>query len=467
MSTATEEAGEEVARVTVISPTRRIDLALPAGTTLGELMPNIVRFSGYEGGGAQEAVQSWVLQRFGEDPLDADRPIGELDLRDGETLHLRHREAALPDAAFDDVVDAVATATGTQPRWSDNDSRKFTLVFVAVLAVLLPGFAVAASPGWLVAVAVLVLALACGFTAVLLARAFGLKAVAGTLAWVAVALAGIGGFAVLPGTPMLPRGDMSVQVLLAAALMLAMAGAMALGTQVTAYPLLGVCCAAVVVVLAEMAAVLLPNRQLHAAAVALAVVMALTSALPALAFRVAGVAMPNLPATAEALMADRQPVQHDIVTRAIAADRFLTAFLVGTGLSAAVLSVPVLLLGTGWAPTVLVLVCALALLLRARAFVGRTGRLALLAAGTFMALIAAMDGLAGLESPLSRALAGLLIVALGVWFGIQYAATGWNRVLSPVWGRWGDIFEWLAVIAILPLLLAVLDLYSWAYGLGG
>ncbi|NNG19742.1 type VII secretion integral membrane protein EccD [Naumannella sp. ID2617S] len=468
MSSAVNEASaEDVARVTVISPTRRIDLALPGSTTLGELMPNIVRFSGYEGGGAQEAVQAWVLQRFGEDPLDADRPVAELNLRDGETLHLRHREAALPDAAFDDVVDAVATATGTQPLWSNTDSRRFTLVFVAVLAVLLPGFAVAASPGWLVAAAVLVLALACGFTAVLLARAFGLKAVSGTLAWVAVALTAIGGYAILPGTPLLPRGDTGVQILLAGSLVLAMAGAMALGTQVTAYPLLGVSCAAAVIVLAAMAAVLLPNRQVHAAAIALAVVMAVTAWLPTLAFRVAGVAMPNLPATAEALMADKQPVQHDIVTRAISAERFLSAFLVGSALSAALLSIPVLVLGQGWAPTALIAACALALLLRARSFTGRTARLSLLSAGTFMALAAIATALSGFESPLSRALAGMLIVVLGIWFGSQYAATGWNRVLSPVWGRWGDVFEWIAVIAILPLLLAVLDLYSWAYGLGG
>ncbi|SKG23041.1 Protein of uncharacterised function (DUF571) [Mycobacteroides abscessus subsp. abscessus] len=31
---------------------------------------------------------------------------------------------------------------------------------------------------------------------------------------------------------------------------------------------------------------------------------------------------------------------------------------------------------------------------------------------------------------------------------------------SPVWGRVGDILEWLSIMAIIPLVLAALDMYA-------
>lgn len=468
MSTAVDNGtGEDLARVTVISPTRRIDLALPGGTPLVDLLPNIVRFAGFEGGNATDAQQTWVLQRFGEDALNTNQTVGELGIRDGETLHLRQRSAAMPDAAFDDVVDAVATATGTQPSWAPVDGQRFALALLALVAITLPAAAVWANPGWLVSAGVLLMAAACGFAAVLLARAFGKRPTAGTLAWVATALAGVGAFHLLTGTLIHPSGDLPVQVLCSAAFVLVAAGAMALGTQVTAYHLLGVALTALVGVATAMAVVLLPGRALQASATALAIVLALTPLLPGLAFRVAHVAMPNLPATSEGLMADRTPVQSDIVERAISADRFLGAFLVATGLSAAVLAVPVFLLGQGWSATALLAAAALALLLRSRAFTGRMQRAWLLIGGSIVAALAVTKSLLLLTDPLFVALAGLTVVVLAVWLLGQYATSSWNRVPSPVWGRWGDIVEWLAIMAIVPLLLAVLEVYGWAYGLGG
>ncbi|WP_460768873.1 type VII secretion integral membrane protein EccD [Mariniluteicoccus flavus] len=468
MSTGVDQGtGEDLARVTVISPTRRIDLALPGGTPLVDLLPNIVRFAGYEGGSTNDAQQAWVLQRFGEDPLDVNQDVGELGLRDGETLHLRQRQAAMPDAAFDDVVDAVATATGTQPAWRPVDGQRYALALLAVVAIAIPGAAALAAPGWLVSAGVLLLSLACGFTAILLARAFGQRPVAGTLAWVSTALAGVGAFNLLVGTFVPETGDVPVQLLCTAAFVLVAAGAMALGTQVTAYHLLGVALSALVVVATAMAVVLMPGGGLHASAIALALVLAVTPLLPGIAFRMARVAMPNLPSTAEGLMADKTPVQSDIVERAISADRFLGGFLVATGLSAVLLSIPVFLGAYGWAPVALLAAVALALLLRARAFTGRMQRTWLLVGGTLVGLMAVAKWLSTIQTPIFQALAGLAVVVLAVWLLGQYATSQWNRVMSPVWGRWGDILEWLAIMAIVPLLLAVLDVYSWAYGLGG
>lgn len=466
----TTSSTDDLARVTVISPTRRIDLALPGSTSLSELMPNIVRFSGFEGVQSGDASNTWVLQRFGEDPLDAHRPISDLNIRDGETLHLRQRENTIPDAAFDDVVDAVATSASTQPSWRPVDGRTFALAAAFALSVVIPGFALATSSGLLVSLAVIALSLGAGFVAVLLSRAFGLKIVAGTLGWISVTLAGIGGFHVLEPAPSAsgPRlMDLPIQVLTCAAMVLVLAGAMALGTQITPYHFLGAALVAFGVIITAMAVVLMPEALVKICAIALAVFLAITPLLPKLSFALAGVAMPNLPSTAEALMADRQPVQSDIVDRAIAADKFLAALLIGTCGSATLVGIPVIVAGHGWAPGALLTAAGVALLLRARSFVGRTARLSLLLSGAVLTLVAIWSWLGSLQSEVTRAAAGIAILLVAVWLLVQYASTMYKKILSPVWGRWGDIIEWLAIIAIVPMVLAVCEAYQWAYGLAG
>ena len=52
------------------------------------------------------------------------------------------------------------------------------------------------------------------------------------------------------------------------------------------------------------------------------------------------------------------------------------------------------------------------------------------------------------------------VLLLGYVFA-HYSASTFSRILSPTWGRWGDVLEWLAIIAIIPSLLGVLDLYTY------
>ncbi|MGH3745925.1 MAG: type VII secretion integral membrane protein EccD, partial [Micromonosporaceae bacterium] len=42
-----------------------------------------------------------------------------------------------------------------------------------------------------------------------------------------------------------------------------------------------------------------------------------------------------------------------------------------------------------------------------------------------------------------------------------------KRPPSPYFGRFADIFDVLLVVAVVPVACAVLDLYSYARGLGG
>ncbi|WP_203567897.1 type VII secretion integral membrane protein EccD [Aestuariimicrobium ganziense] len=476
MSSATEE---DISRVTVISPQRRVDLALPGSVTLGELLPSIVKFAGYEASNTTDAVHNWVLQRFGEDPLDAGAQVSTLGINDGETLHLRQRENAMPDAAFDDVVDAVSTSTAQRPSWHPRHSQRMALGVLVILLLGLPmmvlfglnspdkvalwGRLITPAPEVSLAAAAtcLVLAFASVITSISISRAAGEYRVSSTFAWAAVVLAFFGGYGMLSSsTPVATR----LTLALAAVLVTAAACALAASVQV-----MGLFTAAVtsgVLLAATATMVLFPGRELVVCAVGLTVMVAVTSMLPTFSYRLARIALPAVPPDAQAMMADDTPVQSDIVTRALLADRLLASLLIATSVTTLVLSLPLLLGDASWWTLSLCGVVALAMLLRARAFVGLQQRLSLLSAGTLVMLLAFSVGVGRLPATVQLAVAGAVaVVAVLVLAG--YATAQYSKIITPVWGRLGDVMEWLAIMAIVPLLLGVLDLYDKFRALGG
>ncbi|MDN5725647.1 MAG: type VII secretion integral membrane protein EccD [Propionibacteriales bacterium] len=452
-------AGEDLARVTVISPTRRIDLALPGGTTLGEIMPNIVRFSGYEGGSAADVVHNWVLQRFGEDPLDVTSDVSSLDIRDGETLHLRQLEAAMPDAAFDDVVDAVATSTTTQPAWNSRHSQRGALILAALFLIGLPTLLLIRQSTLLGALAALVLSFGAGLAAVLASRAFGKLPSAVALGWMSVILGGLGGFHLL-------QQGLAIAVLTAAAGVLLTAGVLGLAARVTTFGFLSVALSAMVMIIVQITAVAWPAQEVAASAVAVALLMGLTIVLPALSFRLARIALPNLPSSSDQLIADETPVQSDIVIRAVMADKLLGAFLTATAITVTIGCLQVLRHGSIWA-VLLTAAVALALMLRSRSFIGFSHRLALLASGMAVATMALSATLFMINNDVLRIGLGLGVGITACVILTAYGTSFADKIISPVWGRLGDIVEWIAIMAIVPLVLAVLDAYTFALGLAG
>lgn len=90
-----------------------------------------------------------------------------------------------------------------------------------------------------------------------------------------------------------------------------------------------------------------------------------------------------------------------------------------------------------------------------------TQRCALLLGGIAMVIPATL----AVVVPLLRSIEGALIV-LGVVVIVGYIFAHWststyNKVISPTWGRWGDIIEWLAIMGIVPALLGILRLYAY------
>ncbi|MFD9566104.1 type VII secretion integral membrane protein EccD [Streptomyces sp. NPDC059994] len=457
-------------RLTVMAPEKSLELAVPCDIALADLLPAIVDQAGtdlYERG---VEAGGWVLQRLGQAPLDEERTLAALGLRDGDTLHLRPRDESLPDIHFDDLVEGLASglrgrADTWRPRWSRLLMTALTLCALAagLFAVVLPG-----PPGTRAAcgAAVAVLLLAGAASA---SRALGDAGAGGALGIAAVPYLALAGALVPSGS-----GDSAE----AGARLLA-GGAAGAGCAVLALAAVGACAplfvgAAVAAVLtAAGGAVLLLTDPSHEVAGALAeaaapLVVAVVAAgvfLPSLAFRLSGLRLPLLPTNADELQEGIEPVPGQrVAERGAVADAYLTALCAALALvSAGCLTA----LGRQTSGSAQGLTAALSLLLlvHARSLGGGWQRLAVVVSGAYGAVLLAV--LYALRmSPAQRPLLVGALVALAA----VLAVAGWTvpgRRLVPYWGRAVDLTHTLLAICLIPLALEASGLLHYLRGLGG
>ncbi|MDR1998489.1 MAG: hypothetical protein LBQ06_00900, partial [Frankiaceae bacterium] len=103
-------------------------------------------------------------------------------------------------------------------------------------------------------------------------------------------------------------------------------------------------------------------------------------------------------------------------------------------------------------------VLAVVLLLRARLYGGAAQRAALLCAGSAAALAAALGALAAAGvSPIVALGVPAAVLAVGA---LATSARLPGARLAPPWGRAADLLEGALVVAVLPLVLAVLGAYG-------
>ncbi|MEU3403721.1 type VII secretion integral membrane protein EccD [Streptomyces sp. NPDC006670] len=123
-------------RVTVVAPDSRIDVALPEDIAVADVYPELLRLTGQtQPAGAPTGFH--LVRRSGV-VLDGARTLAAQQVLDGEVLSLRPFAESLPPAVFDDVSDAVASAVvRDRHRWSDDLLRGAGLAGAAVLLVLL------------------------------------------------------------------------------------------------------------------------------------------------------------------------------------------------------------------------------------------------------------------------------------------------------------------------------------------
>ena len=139
-------SGADLCRVTVVGPHRRVDIVLPAYVPFAELFPTVLRYAGTDLANVGLARGGWVLQRLGQPPFHPGMTPQQVGLRDGEMVYLRPRLSQLPQLAFDDVADVIATGVNEQPdRWGPKAARGVALaagagaLLAAAAALLLSG----------------------------------------------------------------------------------------------------------------------------------------------------------------------------------------------------------------------------------------------------------------------------------------------------------------------------------------
>lgn len=454
-----------LSRVTIVTPRKRIDLAVPSDLPLAHVLPNLLATAGEDGDDTVLTTTGWVLQRVGGKGLDLDASMTSHGIRDGEVLYLLPRPSELPEAVFDDVADTIATGIKEKSgRWLPQHTRATGLgVGVAFLIAGALSLTVAGPPWMLAMIVSGLLALLLIGAGAALSRALGDAAAGATIGYTALPFAFLAGLlAPARNVGMLWFGAPN---LLAGFAMTALAATISGWVIAEGLPnFFGVMVACLVGSIGAAIVMVWGAPAPGVAALLVAVILACVPLIPTLSFRLARLPLPTAPRTAEELRNDDQELDGpDVKKRAVEAERFATGLAAGIALIAVVAELA-LLGATGWTGKAMQVGLALALLMRARVFLGVGQRVWLLAAGVaglvvFLVAVAMSGGLAAL-----LVVPGLLVMA-GVAAGMGLFLP--QRRPTPFWGRAGDILEFALIVALFPIALGVLNVYAWVRGLSG
>ncbi|XVU28954.1 type VII secretion integral membrane protein EccD [Actinoplanes sp. CA-054009] len=452
----------ELCRVTVIGPGRQVDLAVPVGTPVADLLPMLLRHTSAGTGLDRDTPEGpWVLQRLGESPFELSGTPQSLDWLEGEQLHLRRAEDPLPELDFDDLAEGVATMVNRRAdRWQAEYRRPLFLVLSAIVLAIVARAVVAggARPAQVIAAG----ALAAGLLAATLVSAR--KLTDGNFALLFGA--GATGFAALAAARAVDDG-----AVLAGAVAAVVVCAILLVTQRTVTPylpfgpmlFLGVTALTVVLIVLLGAAAGASTAQASAGAVV--VLFGVVVLAPRVAVKLSRLRGPQLPKTGEDMAYDIEPAGSDVVRdRTSDADTYLTV-----AIAVAAVLLPVLFhfaaAEPGWAGWTLVLVVSSAIMLRARTFLGLIQRLALVAAGVagYGQVILRFAG--SLPDGGRYTLVGVLLVLLIPL--VMAALRPWPQRMLPFWEYAATFLDVATGVAVLPVAAQVLGLYGWARGLFG
>ncbi|MEU9133089.1 type VII secretion integral membrane protein EccD [Kitasatospora sp. NPDC048540] len=471
-------------RVTVVAPDSRIDVALPEDVPLADIYPEVLRLSGQTQ--VDGAPTGFHLVRRDGTVLDSGLPLAAQQVRDGDLLSLRPFAESLPPAVYDDVADAIAKAVEADRRfWSPDLMRAFGLVGGTVLLVLL-GFALWFSdvhhdmyglPGILSGVTAVVLVAYSGVRARVYddhdaALALGLGALPHTL------IAGSGIIAAAhrgdgPGRLQFLVG--CVAVLVVSVLLVGL-----LPEKDSVFVAASFLAAAGT--LATFAAVLLPGTSpTHIAAVTGVAAVSVIGFLPALSARFArlpvGFSAPGQTRTRGNSYTEEadhaETVQYERIAHQARRGHEVLVGLVGGCAATIVGACAVLGFSNGAFAEVLALTLGVSTMLRARLF--------RYTAQVFSLTVAGLAGLGllivglSLNTPLFLLKSGETAIDLRtIWLAasIAFGAAVLTAIalivpkqgVSPFWGRILDMIDGLMLISLVPLALAVLNIYALVRG---
>ncbi|MFB7917785.1 type VII secretion integral membrane protein EccD [Streptomyces sp. NPDC056061] len=487
-------------RVTVVAPDSRIDVALPEDIAVADVYPEILRLTGQ----SQETgtPTGYHLVRRDGTVLDGARTLAAQQVLDGELLSLRPFAQSLPPAVFDDVSDAVASAvTRDRHLWSDDLLRGAGLVGGVLLLVLM-GFVLwfadpvrhdmHSLPGIVAGSAGLLLTAYAGVRA----RVYGDRSTAVALGLGALPLVLIAGSGIIG--PDAGQGPGRLQFLLGCVAVLVASVALVALTPSGDAPFVAATFLATVGTLATFVAILTEASATEAAAVCAPVALGLVAFLPGLSARFArlpiGYASPRTapggyddsltgPDTDpdEAPGAPGTPVDADRIAAQARRGHEMLLGLVG-GCAAVVVGCAAVL---GFSDNVwgqfLALAAGLAMLLRARLFRYTSQVACVLVAGigavALLVLGLSLNPPADLLFDLVRYGDRSSLDIRTIWLSATVAAGAAlltaigliipRKGLSPFWGRLLDLAESVVLLSLVPLCLAVLDVFTRARSLAG
>ncbi|MQS34204.1 type VII secretion integral membrane protein EccD [Streptomyces katsurahamanus] len=471
-------SGTGFCRVTVVAPDGRVDVALPEDIAVADLYPEILRLSGQSP--EPGAPVGYHLVRRDGTVLDGARSLGAQRILDGELLSLRPFADSLPPAVFDDVTDAVANAVARdRTLWSDALMRGAGLFGGSALLLLLafvlwssaPGHDAHGLQGILAAVAgVLLLALAC-----VRARVYDDRASAVALGIGALANAAVAGSGLLP--PAAGQGAGRLHFLLACAAVLIAAVILTIAAPGGDGPFVAFVLAAAIGVLASFLAIVYRLTPAETAALCAPLAVGALAFLPGLSTRFARLPIGfDPPRTAMGDYGAEDEPQGPVDAERIAAQarrgHELLVGLVGGCALVAVGSAAVLGFSDGVWAQLLALATGIAMLMRAHLFrytaqvgcalAAGLGALVLLGLGLCLnpPPVLLRDALRGDSSGLDLrtiwlAAAVAAVAALITAIGLIVPRAG----VTPFWGRFLEIAETCVLLTLIPLSLAVFDVY--------
>ncbi|WP_327239717.1 type VII secretion integral membrane protein EccD [Streptomyces sp. NBC_01318] len=481
-------------RVTVVAPDSRIDVALPEDIAVADIYPEILRLTG-QTQAAGHPTGYHLVRRDGT-VLDGARTLAAQQVLDGELLSLRPFAQSLPPAVFDDVSDAVASAvTRDRHLWSDELLRGAGLLGGVLLLVLM-GFVLwfadpvrhdmHSLPGIVAGSAGLLLTAFAGVRA----RVYGDRATAVALGLGALPLVLIAGSGIIG--PDAGQGPGRLQFLLGCVAVLVASVVLVALTPSGDAPFVAATFVATVGTLATFVAILTGVSATGIAAVCAPVALGLVAFLPGLSARFArlpiGYASPRTaPGGYDDSFADPNaspepegvPVDADRIAAQARRGHEMLLGLVGGCAAVVVGSAAVLgFSGNVWG-RLLALAAGLAMLLRARLFRYTSQVACVLVAGigavALLILGLSLNPPADLVRELARYGDSGSLDIRTVWLSAAVAAGAAlltaigliipRKGLSPFWGRLLDLTESALLLSLVPLCLAVLDVFARARAL--
>jgi type VII secretion integral membrane protein EccD len=453
-------------RVSVNSGTAVVDLVLPAGLPVAELIPEIVDILDvHRGDGFGDlAPRRYQLAPPGESALPASASLAQNGIRDGAILMLSRIATPLPAPRYDDVADAVAATVDAMAHpWT----RRATQLAGAVAASYFTGIGCLvlirnalhsnAIRGFGSTVAAAALA---GFVAMLAAvvaqRVYRSRIAGLTLNLIASGFAAAAGFLAVPGAAGAPNA-------LLAAVAAAVTSVLAMRvTSCGVVMLTAVACFAIVIAAGAVAAVVTGAPLYAISSVCALISLGLLGSAGRVSIVLSGLSpqlqpAPRADSPAPELASDRDP----LAAKAIRADGWLSSLIAAFASSASVGAVATALAGGSRTGCIaFAAIIAALLLLRARHDSRRMPVFAI--SGTLTA--GPTFGFAAVSAPERGpwiAAATATLAAVAICLGFVVPAT----CFSPVVRRSVDLLEYLALVAVVPPTCWICGLYGAVRGL--